>query len=85
MSQSSLSLLYFNAIFYLHSKSLIDGKYYYGHCENLAIRIKRHNNGLVRSTKSRKPFILHYSEKFSPKFDAAKKEYFVKTMTDIII
>ena len=61
-------------------KSLIDGKYYYGHCENLAIRIKRHNNGLVRSTKSRKPFILHYSEKFSSKSDVAKKEYFFKTI-----
>jgi putative endonuclease len=61
-------------------KSLKDGKYYYGHCENLDSRVKRPNAGHVKSTKSRRPFLLHYSEEFVSKPEAAKREYFFKTI-----
>jgi len=61
-------------------KSLKDGGYYYGHCENVEKRLKNHNAGKVRSTKGRRPFIIHYTEKYSTKTEAAKREYFFKTI-----
>ncbi|MBI1344444.1 MAG: GIY-YIG nuclease family protein [Terrimonas sp.] len=59
-------------------KSLKDGGYYFGHTKNLDIRLKQHNAGKVRSTKSRIPFVVHYVEEFSSKTEAAKREYFFK-------
>jgi putative endonuclease len=61
-------------------KSLTDDGYYYGHCENLKERLKRHNAGKVRSTKSRRPFIIHYFEEYPTKTESAKREYFFKTI-----
>jgi len=61
-------------------KSLKDGGYYYGHCENLDKRLKNHNAGKVRSTKARRPFEIHHSEKYSTKTEAAKREYFFKSI-----
>jgi len=39
-----------------------DGGYYYGYTSNLLERLERHNLQLVRSTKSRVPFVVHYFE-----------------------
>jgi putative endonuclease len=61
-------------------KSSKDGKYYYGHTHNIEERILKHNKGRVRSTKARRPFILHYYEEFKTKQEAAKREYFFKTI-----
>ena len=61
-------------------KSIKDEGYYFGHCENLEIRLKVHNNGKVRSTKSRKPFVLHYFEKFETKSEAYRREMFFKSL-----
>ena len=61
-------------------KSLKDQKYYYGHIENLDDRMKEHNNGKVRSTKGRRPLVIHYFESFASKSEAAKREYFFKSV-----
>ena len=61
-------------------KSLKDGKHYYGHTADLDVRLKEHNNGKVRSTKGRRPFILDYFETFSTKQEAAKRELFFKSI-----
>ena len=61
-------------------KSLKDGRYYYGYTSNLVNRLERHNSGMVRSTKSRIPFIIHYTEFFDNKSDAIKREHFFKTI-----
>jgi putative endonuclease len=60
-------------------KSLKDGGYYYGHTANLNIRLNRHNKQLVRSTKSRTPFLIHYFETFETKSEAYKQELFFKS------
>ena len=57
-----------------------DGKYYYGSCENVAVRLKNHNAGKVRSTKSRRPFVLHYKENFATKTEAIKRENYFKSI-----
>jgi putative endonuclease len=61
-------------------KSLSDGKYDDGYCADIHIRLKSHNAGKVRSTKSRRPFLLHYSESFASKTDALKRESYFKSI-----
>ena len=60
-------------------RSDLDGSHYYGHCEDLDIRIKRHNQGKVRSTKLKRPWKIHYFEEFPFRSDAYKRELFFKS------
>ena len=62
-------------------KSEVDGTYCYGHTKDLNVRIKRHNAGKVRSTKSKKPWVLHYQEQFETKSEAYKRELFFKSIS----
>ncbi|MFN6380309.1 MAG: GIY-YIG nuclease family protein [Flavobacteriales bacterium] len=62
-------------------QSLKDGKYYYGFTEDLDTRLSFHNEGLVRSTKSRRPLVLHYSESFVTKREALKREKYFKSIS----
>ena len=61
-------------------KSVKDGGYYYGSTSNMAARLKRHNAGAVISTKSRRPWILHYAESYKTKSEAMKRELFFKSI-----
>ncbi|MEI9809791.1 MAG: GIY-YIG nuclease family protein [Bacteroidota bacterium] len=61
-------------------KSLKDGKYYYGSCEDLEKRFSEHNAGKVKATKFRKPFVIHYFEKFETRSGAYKREMFFKSI-----
>ena len=64
-------------VYILYSKLL--KKYYIGHTNNLKERLYRHNRGLVRSTKSGKPWILVYSQSFETKSEAYKRELQIKS------
>jgi putative endonuclease len=59
-------------------KSKKDGRLYIGCTNNLKKRIKEHNLGLVRSTKSRRPFQLIYFEGYRSKQDAFIREHNLK-------
>ena len=61
-------------------KSQKDGRFYYGSTSNIETRLKNHNGGKVRSTKSRRPFVLHYQETFDSKKEAIKREIFFKSI-----
>jgi putative endonuclease len=61
-------------------KSLKDSRYYYGSTEDVQVRLKSHNAGKVRSTKSRRPMVLVYSEQYSTKSEALKRERFFKSI-----
>jgi len=61
-------------------KSLKDGKYYYGSTKNLEIRLRDHQAGKVRSTKGRRPLVLHYLEEQSSICDARKRENYFKSI-----
>jgi putative endonuclease len=61
-------------------KSLKDGHFYYGSTGNLLQRLSAHNAGKVRSTKGRRPFVLHYFEEFKTIRDARKRENFFKSI-----
>jgi len=57
-----------------------DKSYYTGICWNLKKRIKQHNEAWYKNsfTKGRQPVKLVYWERFSNRFDAAKRERVIK-------
>ena len=59
-------------------KSLSDQGYYIGSSGSIEQRLVYHNNGKVKSTKSRAPFKLVYHESFSTNTDARKRENHLK-------
>jgi len=60
-------------------QSLRDKRTYLGCTHDLENRIKEHNSGEVKSTKSRKPFKLVYKEEFEDKYKAFEREKHFKT------
>jgi putative endonuclease len=56
-----------------------DGCLYIGLTNDLRRRLGLHNNGKVHSTRLRKPFSVIYYEAHHNKYDAAKREQFLKT------
>ncbi|MBL7130633.1 MAG: GIY-YIG nuclease family protein [Candidatus Omnitrophica bacterium] len=62
-------------MFYVYLlKSNKDNELYIGFTNNLKRRVKEHNNGLVSSTKSRKPLELIYFEAYKSEKDARLRE-----------
>ena len=69
-----------NSMFYVYLiKSLNNGDIYIGSCEDLFVRLKRHNGGYVRSTKAYCPWNLLEYEKYKTRSEAARRERFLKT------
>ena len=60
-------------------RSLVDKQFYVGLTNNLHERFQQHNNGLVMSTKGRKPFELIYWEGCLNRSDAAQREKYLKS------
>ncbi|NTV22246.1 MAG: GIY-YIG nuclease family protein [Candidatus Yonathbacteria bacterium] len=60
-------------------RSLKNNRYYIGSCLNMDIRLKRHNDGLVTSTKAYKPWILETYEISPTRSEAIKKERLLKS------
>jgi putative endonuclease len=66
-------------MFYVYVlKSIKDDKCYIGSTNDLKRRLKEHNQGLVISTKPRKPFKLIYYEAYLSEKDARKRESSLK-------
>ena len=60
-------------------KSLKDRELYTGATNNLKERVERHNKGLVKATKYRRPLKLIYYEASLNIKDAYKREIYLKT------
>ncbi len=56
-----------------------NGKYYIGHTQDLVVRLKRHNSGLVSSTKRYVPWKIVYTESCNTKQEAYKRELKIKS------
>ena len=54
------------------------GRFYIGSCENTEIRLQQHNMKRTPSTKSSVPWEIVYTEEFSTRSDAVKREYEIK-------
>ena len=78
MLQNSISLLFLVFIVYI-LKSQKNKANYIGCTENLERRIKEHNKGYVKSTKSNKPWRIVYKEEWESLSLARKRERKVKS------
>ena len=61
-------------------KSKASGRYYIGQTNNIDLRLKRHNNNLVKSTKNRGPWDIVYYEKYTSRSEALKRESYLKSL-----
>jgi len=62
------------------NQSQKDNRYYIGSTGNVEKRLKFHNSGRQRSTRYRIPFVLIYTESFSSKREALKREHYIKSL-----
>ena len=60
----------------LHSEK--DDKLYVGFTKDLKSRFEQHQNGYVQATKHRRPLKIIYYEACLVKFDAIKREKYLK-------
>jgi putative endonuclease len=60
-------------------RSELDGNLYIGFTEDLPSRFRAHADGLVQSTRPRRPFILVYCEYHTARSDAMRRERYLKT------
>jgi len=67
----------FYFVYVLQSKK--DKRFYTGYTENLKLRFEKHKNGLVESTKDRRPLKLVYYESCLNQQDATHREKYLKT------
>lgn len=66
-------------MFYLYIlKSKKDDNLYIGSTNNLRRRLFEHNNGMTKSTQSRRPFELRYYESYFNESDARHREFSLK-------
>jgi len=50
-----------NSLYVYIMQSVVDQRYYCGHTQDLRRRLRYHNHGLNKSTRSRRPWELIYS------------------------
>lgn len=60
-------------------QSLNDMNFYTGYTKDLKLRFEQHNEGLVESTKERRPLKLVYYEACLNQNDAVKREKYLKS------
>ncbi len=56
------------------------GTYYIGVSGDVEKRLKMHNNGMVRSTKYKKPWVVVYIKSFSTLGEARREELRLKSL-----
>jgi putative endonuclease len=60
-------------------RSLVDGSYDKGQTNDLADRVKRHNDGRSNYTRTKRPWKLVHSEAYNSRSEAAKRERYLKS------
>jgi len=61
-------------------KSVKTGLLYKGHAKDLDARVKQHNSGKTRSTKTGIPWQLIYNEFFETREEAIAREQYFKSL-----
>lgn len=56
-----------------------DNNFYVGYTNDIELRFEQHSNGLVESTKNRRPLVLTYFEAYIDQKDALSREKYLKT------
>jgi len=55
------------------------GGYYVGSTDNVVRRFSEHQNGIVKSTRNLRPWVLKYSKEYESLTEARKVEYKLKS------
>ena len=72
-------------MYYTYILECADGTYYCGYTNNVAERVKTHNEGKgAKYTKSRLPVKVIYSEEFKTKSEAMKREAEIKKLSRVM-
>jgi putative endonuclease len=61
-------------------RSIKDRKYYIGQTDNFDERLKKHNKGQVKSTRTRIPFECIRKEIYDTRSEARKRENYLKKL-----
>jgi len=56
-----------------------NGRRYIGSCQDIADRVRQHNNGVSKATRHGIPWSLIHTETFSTRAEAVRKERYFKT------
>jgi putative endonuclease len=68
-------------MFYVYVlKSEKDGSFYIGQTGDRDKRVAAHNGGRSRWTKSKRPWMLVYSERYPTRSEAVKRERYLKSL-----
>jgi putative endonuclease len=54
------------------------GRHYIGYCEDVQVRLERHNRGLVKATRNCGPYIVKATKEFSTELEARREELRLK-------
>ena len=66
-------------MFYLYVlKSLVNNRYYFGYTNDINSRLRKHNNGNVRSTRKFRPWTLLGFEVYENRSEARWREHEIK-------
>ena len=67
-------------MFYVYVlRSLRTGRRYVGSCEHREERLRRHNAGETKSTRTGVPWVMIHSEEFETRLEAIRRERHFKT------
>ncbi len=66
-------------MYYVYVLCCNDDKFYIGFTADLKSRLERHQRGYVRATKPRRPLELMFYEAYRNKYDALRREKYLKT------
>jgi putative endonuclease len=61
-------------MYYVYVLENQQGRHYIGSCENIAVRLRRHNQNSIRSTKHKGPFNIIYKKEFNTRTEARQRE-----------
>lgn len=61
-------------------QSQLDLSYYIGSASNTTIRVKSHNKGYSKYTKTKRPWKLVYKEVYDTISEARKREFYLKSL-----
>jgi len=64
---------------YVYILENINGQNYVGMSKHPQLRLKEHNNGHIKSTKSNRPWKIIYTDTFANRIEARKKEKYLKS------
>jgi len=61
-------------------ESEVTGSFYIGQTQDIEGRLEKHNRGYVKSTKSKRPWKLVYTQTVESRSEAVKRERYLKSL-----